>query len=971
MPPQFHADRRELLDLLLRRGILYQSEDQPVLSRDGSSARWMLNSLAFTLETRGAELAASCLLQLLARFDGRQLATYGLIGVPILQSCILQSGGRYKGLLVRKDPKKYGACRIIEGEIDPAEPVILVDDSIASGTAFREGCQRLESAGLRVEGGVCLVRFGWQSGYADMQKDGYHMEAVFDVFEDIMANMKDEPGPLRNPTKIFPAFEWSAAQAPEGLHPAELARAVLAQYLETGTLLKPPARMDRDYDSGGGAWVSLRSKSNLHDRHARDGFWHFPGEPRWSAPEDVVRAALLTAALLPEGVEARALLDQSHIAVTFFSQLEECTLGRLDNRRYGIVVASRERDGVMGGALPCMPGIAGEFHQFEHAHTTNGKLFPFEPYRIFRHDVAKFPEPGVHWQPTGVPSGDRLLPWDDPAVCAPVAVRARDLAISRALAVPETTPPLRHTALPNGLDALFVTIFVWGRMRGCMGGVINDPESDLRRLVQSALDDARFPDMEVDSADALAVNVSFLYDFTDAGEYDPREIMRRSILGRHALRVEQKDRSGMLLPFFAAMHSLDRAQYVEEVIDKAGITRPPYFWQRYECASWLADSEGVGKLEGAFKRRAAASLEGSGEPGEDLPGKLAGLYSRYLVQHQRPDGSCFASFDPFRNRLVEGVSAPHAAHAAWVLARAHRILAQPTLREAADKALALLLDGIRVNQSGMRLDLGQRTPSISELSFLVLALSELPKGDFRRAQARAATATLWSRFDRQGRIATHFEPVESEESCQDYFPGQALLALAAAAAAGLTDVDEARLTSAFRYYRHRFRHQRDFGQVSWLMQAFSAWMRTRPDPAFAGLVFEIGDWILEFQQEKTGGFITSHQPDTPGYTTALYLEGLGAAAGLAESFDPHRHRKYLDACRRGLRFLDRLTIQPEDAPVLPNTDFAIGGLRQSLNAGLVRIDFVQHALSAVLEVYQPVADAGQLRETRTMETINL
>src|SRR6266850_4459430 len=107
MPPQFHADRRELLDLLLRRGILYRSEDQPVLSRDGSSARWMLNSLAFTLETRGAELAASCMLQLLARFDGRQLATYGLIGVPILQACILQSGGRYKGLLVRKDPKNY------------------------------------------------------------------------------------------------------------------------------------------------------------------------------------------------------------------------------------------------------------------------------------------------------------------------------------------------------------------------------------------------------------------------------------------------------------------------------------------------------------------------------------------------------------------------------------------------------------------------------------------------------------------------------------------------------------------------------------------------------------------------------------------------------------------------------------------------------------------------------------------------
>ena len=166
LPKSFRADRKELLDLLLKQGILHRSPTQPISSRDGKSARWMLYSLGVTLGTRGAELAGRCLLQLLKHFDGRQLATYGLIGVPILQSCILQSGGRYRGLLVRKDPKNYGAARVIEGEIDPDEPVILVDDSIASGTAFTEGCERLEKAGLRVEGGVCLVRFGWLSGYS-------------------------------------------------------------------------------------------------------------------------------------------------------------------------------------------------------------------------------------------------------------------------------------------------------------------------------------------------------------------------------------------------------------------------------------------------------------------------------------------------------------------------------------------------------------------------------------------------------------------------------------------------------------------------------------------------------------------------------------------------------------------------------------------------------------------------------------
>src|SRR6185369_5051137 len=88
LPESVRQARAELLEMLQRSGILYRSETQQVLSRDGTSARWMLDSLAVTLSPRGAQLAGRCVLELLKRFDGRQLATYGLTGVPILQSCI-------------------------------------------------------------------------------------------------------------------------------------------------------------------------------------------------------------------------------------------------------------------------------------------------------------------------------------------------------------------------------------------------------------------------------------------------------------------------------------------------------------------------------------------------------------------------------------------------------------------------------------------------------------------------------------------------------------------------------------------------------------------------------------------------------------------------------------------------------------------------------------------------------------------
>src|SRR5215510_4289674 len=214
LPKTFQSQRAELLDMLQRSGILYRSETQPILSRDGASARWMLDSLAVTLSPRGSELAGRCVLELLKRFDGRQIATYGLTGVPILQSCILQDN-RYRGLLVRKERKQHGSLKLIEGVIDPSEPVILIDDSVSSGTCMTEATERLEEAGLRVEGGICLVRFSWQNGYALMQQAGYHMETVYDIWDDFIAYMDDEEKPLANPSKWFPKFEWHTDHAPE------------------------------------------------------------------------------------------------------------------------------------------------------------------------------------------------------------------------------------------------------------------------------------------------------------------------------------------------------------------------------------------------------------------------------------------------------------------------------------------------------------------------------------------------------------------------------------------------------------------------------------------------------------------------------------------------------------------------------------------------------------------------------------
>ncbi len=895
----------------------------------------MLDSLAVTLSARGAELAGQLMLEKLRKFDGRQLATFGLTAVPILQSMVLQSDAGHWGLLVRRERKAHGSKKLIEGHVDLDEPVIMIEDSIASGTNVSEGIKTLEDAGLRVEGCIALVRFGWEGGVSDLRARGYHVETVFDIFEDFMTRMEGEQGPEYNPTKVFPEIRWSAKSAPEELHPTHLAREVLREFCRTGEVLRPPARLDRvDYACSGGTWVSLRSKQDIYERHAREGFWHFPGERSWGVAEDVVRAALLAACALPEAANRMQLVDSSYVAVTFFSALEAVTVGDLDNERYGIVVVSGERPEIMGGALPRMPGIRDEWQQFRHARYNNAGLYEFEPYVLYRHEVTKFVEPGALWQPSGV------VAIEEAPDCAALAAWAREFVRGA-----EPRQPLQAQVLPTSAKQIFVTIYIDGEVRGCMGAEIGDVQENLRELTEAALADERFEEVPVEADSEIAVSVSLLYNELEMGDFSPEEVRFRYRHGQQALAVEQQSRSGLLLPFVATWMNLDAEDFVAEVIDKAGVTREPYNWRRFDCVTWLADERGTWKLEGGFKRcSATASID-----------EIARLQCEYLERNLQSDGSLFFGYRPFQNTLYTGIDVARQAHAAWTLARLGRtanakLALGYALRQPDDPSLALSRD-----------------------AFALLTMCEL--GMDESEDCAQLASKLLASIDRHGCVTT-WKPnptvqdelseadqdgeEEEQEACdpeqlQNYVPGQLLLALAAACRRGLIAAEDPKIRRAFRYYRHRFRYQRDFGQVSWMTLAAAAWSRFASGEELAELAFEIADFILQFQQKKAGAFITDHQPDTPGFTTAVYLEAIAAAYQVALQFEPARAPRYDDAWHCGFAFLDRLIIQQRDSSILPNAEYALGGLRENLCSSHIRIDFVQHSLAAILERYPYLA----------------
>jgi AmmeMemoRadiSam system protein A len=123
--------------------------------------------------------------------------------------------------------------------------------------------------------------------------------------------------------------------------------------------------------------------------------------------------------------------------------------------------------------------------------------------------------------------------------------------------------------------ALFVTLKVGGRLRGCIGTLA--PEGDLARTVprfalRAAFEDPRFPPLAATELPECAIEISVLTPPRLVESFD--EI----VVGRDGLILEFGGRRGLLLPQVATEWGFDRDTFLSELAQKAGL--PPDAWRQ-------------------------------------------------------------------------------------------------------------------------------------------------------------------------------------------------------------------------------------------------------------------------------------------------------------------------------------------------------------------------------------------------------
>jgi len=147
--------------------------------------------------------------------------------------------------------------------------------------------------------------------------------------------------------------------------------------------------------------------------------------------------------------------------------------------------------------------------------------------------------------------------------------------------------------------ALFVTLHLEGRLRGCIGTL--SPDGELTRMIPkyalaAALQDPRFPPLASEELPLCEIEISVLTP------PEPFEIAEEIEIGRDGLIIESRGRSGLLLPQVATEWGFDAETFLAEVCKKAGL--PMDAWKQSGVKLWKFQAEVFGEGEKGQKQGA-------------------------------------------------------------------------------------------------------------------------------------------------------------------------------------------------------------------------------------------------------------------------------------------------------------------------------------------------------------------------------
>jgi orotate phosphoribosyltransferase len=175
------ADLVELGRRLYDRALI-RREDELITDPRGQPIGWLLDTRIPMLDGELFTEVGAVLADRLRDQEVYQVVGYGFGAYPLVCSVLSgPDGDRFKGGLVRDERKEHGRRRLVEGPIDPDEPVVLLDDIVNSGRSASRALHLLRREGLEVTGLLTLFNFTWSSGQSRIESEGLWVDSLLDL----------------------------------------------------------------------------------------------------------------------------------------------------------------------------------------------------------------------------------------------------------------------------------------------------------------------------------------------------------------------------------------------------------------------------------------------------------------------------------------------------------------------------------------------------------------------------------------------------------------------------------------------------------------------------------------------------------------------------------------------------------------------------------------------------------------------
>jgi len=172
--------RRELLALILE--VSFRRER--VVLASGRESDFYLDLRQTLMRPRGVRLAGELVLEMLlagAPVDavgGMAVGAVPLVSAVLAAAAARDPDARLLGFFVRKEAKRHGLGRRIEGGFAAGQTVALLEDTVTTGSSTLEAMDAVAAAGGKVARVLCLVDRG-EGAAAAFAARGIELEALF------------------------------------------------------------------------------------------------------------------------------------------------------------------------------------------------------------------------------------------------------------------------------------------------------------------------------------------------------------------------------------------------------------------------------------------------------------------------------------------------------------------------------------------------------------------------------------------------------------------------------------------------------------------------------------------------------------------------------------------------------------------------------------------------------------------------